>query len=62
MEHKDLDNLDDLDEALLEAIWISRWNKDKTSLTSVLSVEESIKMCEDIKKELDKAGYKIIKK
>jgi hypothetical protein len=55
-------DIDEIDEVLLEAIWISRWNKDKTALTAVLTPEESIKMCKDIKQELDKAGYEIVKK
>lgn len=48
--------------ALLEAIWICRWNKDKTALSAVLSIEESDKICEDITTELYKAGYKIIQR
>lgn len=47
--------------ALLEAIWISRWNEEKTGLTAVLTAEEAEKMCKNIIKELKKAGYKITK-
>lgn len=54
--------LDDLDETLLKAIWISRWNEDKTALTAVLTPDEAMKMCQDIREKLDKAGYNIIKK
>jgi len=52
----------DLENALLEAIWITRWNKEKTALSAVLTVEEATKMCKDILFELDKAGFKIVKK
>lgn len=48
---------------LLEAVWIVRWgSSDKTALSAVLTVEEAEKMCDDIVNELDKAGYKIVKK
>jgi hypothetical protein len=48
--------------ALSEAIWIMRWNKDKTVLKAVLMVEESEKICKNIVKKLDKAGFKIVSK
>ena len=48
--------------ALLNAIWISRWNEDQTALTSVLTVEEAEKICKNIVIELDEAKYKIVKK
>ncbi|MCK9293272.1 hypothetical protein M0P25_04315 [archaeon] len=57
-----MEEIDELKEALLEAIWISRWNNDFTALSAVLTTEEALKMCDDIVSELDKAGYKIIKK
>ncbi|MDA3892275.1 MAG: hypothetical protein PF517_11485 [Salinivirgaceae bacterium] len=56
------DKNEDIHLALLEAIWIMRWNKTETALSAVLEVEEAHKMCEDIIVELDKAGYKIVKK
>lgn len=52
----------DLQLALLEAIWLMRWNENRTVTYAVLTVEEAYKMCEDIIIELDKAGYKIVKK
>ncbi len=51
-----------LEIALLEAIWLMRWNEDKTALTAVLSEEECQQMCKDIVTELDKAGFKIVRK
>ena len=48
--------------ALLEAIWIMRENENETTIAAVLTVEEAKQMCIDIIKELDKAGYKIVKK
>jgi hypothetical protein len=48
--------------AILEAIWIMRWNENKTSLSAVLKEEEVEQMCKDIIEELDKAGYEIVKK
>jgi len=55
-------NKDEITEALLEAIWVMRWNKDKSAMTAVLTVEEAELMCDDILKELNKAGFKIVKK
>jgi len=50
---------DEVEEALLEAIWVMRWNKEKTSMHSVLTPEEAQQMVADIFEELDKAGYEI---
>lgn len=47
--------------ALLEAIWISRWNKNKTALSAVLEPEEAEKIVDDIFIELKKIGYEIRK-
>jgi hypothetical protein len=47
---------------IMEAIWISRWNKGKTALKAVLTPIEAEKMCKDIVEKLDEAGYEIIKK
>jgi hypothetical protein len=47
--------------ALNEAIWITRWNEDQTALKAVLTVEEAEKICKNIIKELNKAGFKIVK-
>lgn len=49
-------------DALMEAIWITRWNKDKTALKAVLKVKEANKMCKNILKQLDKAGFVILRK
>lgn len=48
--------------ALLEAIWVMRWSKNKESLYAVLEVEEAQKIVKDIFVELDKIGYEIRKK
>ena len=56
LDHENIEN------ALLEAIWIMRWNQKKTAMRAVLSPEEAEKMCVDIIFELDKAGYKITNK
>jgi hypothetical protein len=48
--------------ALMKAIWIMRWTDNKEGLKAVLEAEEAEKMCKDIVKELDKAGYKITNK
>lgn len=52
----------EIESALMEAIWIMRWSENGESLHSVLEVDEAEKMCEDILIELNKAGYKIVKK
>jgi hypothetical protein len=48
--------------ALLEGIWLMRWNKKKTAMSAVLTVEEAQQMCKDIVEELNNAGYEIVKK
>jgi hypothetical protein len=53
---------EELQLALLEGIWIMRWNKEQTAMSAVLTVEEAQQMCKDIVEELDKAGYEIVKK
>lgn len=54
---------DEIQDALLKAIWIMRWtDEDKQSMYAVLKVDEAMEMVEEIHKELDKAGYKIVKK
>lgn len=52
----------DIDSALLDAIWIMRWNENKTAMSAVLTVEEAYNICKNIIKELDDAGYKIVSK
>ena len=51
---------ENLEKALLEAIWLMRWNKKKTTMSAVLSIEEAEKMCKDIMKELDNVGFEIV--
>jgi len=48
--------------ALLEAIWISRWTTNGQALVAVLEVEEAQQIVKDIFFELDKIGYEIKKK
>lgn len=52
----------EIENALLEAVWIMRWNKEGTALTAVLETEEALKMCADIVAGLNNAGYEIVKK
>lgn len=51
-----------IETALMEAIYISRWNEDKTALCAVLTTEETEQMLSDIFSELDYIGYEIRKK
>ncbi len=53
---------DKIEEALLEAVWFMRWNEDETALNAVLDSKEALQIVQNIFKELDKAGYKIVKK
>lgn len=54
---------DEIQDALLKAIWIMRWtDENKHGMYAVLKVDEAMEMVKDIHKELDKAGYKIVKK
>ncbi|MEI6243031.1 MAG: hypothetical protein WCP39_06475 [Chlamydiota bacterium] len=53
---------EEIKDALLEAIWVMRWNETETALSAVLTSEEAEKMCDDIIVELGSAGYKIVKK
>ncbi len=48
--------------ALLEAVWLMRWNKEKTAMHAVLTESEANQMCLDIIEELDKIGYEIRRK
>lgn len=48
--------------ALLNAVWVSRWNKNKTALTAVLTTEEAELIVDDIFLELEKIGYEIRRK
>jgi len=51
-----------IENILLESVWVCRWNEAKTALCAVLTSEEATQVCRDIIKELDNAGYKIVKK
>ena len=54
---------EEIEYALLDAVWLMRWtDEEKQSMYAVLEVEEAEQMVKDIVKELDKAGYKIVKK
>jgi hypothetical protein len=61
-ELKDDDNLK-IYFSLLESIWISRWTDERQqSLYAVLTPEEAEGAVKDILKDLDDAGFKIVKK
>lgn len=51
----------EVENALLGAIWIMRWNKDKTALVSVMEPREAIRIVKEIHIELKKIGYSIQK-
>jgi hypothetical protein len=51
-----------IDNALLEAVWVTRWTENNQALYAVLKTEEAFKIVQDIHIELDKIGYKISKK
>jgi hypothetical protein len=51
-----------IENALLEAIWISRWTQNNQALYAVLTSEEAFQIVKNIHDELDKIGYKITKK
>ena len=57
-----LKNMEELEVTLLNAVWLMRWNEEKTVMKAVLTEEEATQMCKDIVEELDKAGYKIVPK
>lgn len=48
--------------ALLDAVWLMRWNKKKTSMTAIMEPEEAQKIVDGIFEELDKIGYEIKRK
>lgn len=54
--------MEELELTLLEAVWILRWNKDKTAMTAVLTEEEATQICKDIIEVLNNAGYDIVRK
>ena len=50
-----------VEDALLEAVWVSRWYG-PDALVAVLEPEEAMQIVADIFTELDKIGYEIRKK
>jgi len=57
-----LEQCEEIESALMEGVWLMRWNKEKTSMSAVLQAVEAHKICSEVIEELDKAGYKIVKK
>ena len=53
---------ENLENALLEAVWLMRWNKNKTAMKAVLTEDEAMQMCKDIVEGLNNAGYEIVRK
>jgi hypothetical protein len=47
---------------LLETVWVSRWTENKQALYAVLTPEEAVEIVNNIFKDIDKLGFKIIKK
>ena len=54
-------DIEDLELVLLEAVWLMRWNENKTTMVAILSEEEALQMCKDIVTVLEEHGYKIIR-
>lgn len=53
----------EIDNILMESIWIMQWTDNKKqAMYAVLTVKESEKILSNIKKNLKKKGYSIIKK
>ena len=46
---------------LLDAVWIMRWNEDKTAMSAVLSDIEAINIVNDIILSLKQSNYEIKK-
>lgn len=53
---------EEVENLLLEAVWVSRWTPNKQALIAVLESEEAMQIAKDIFSELEKAGYEIVKK
>ena len=56
-----MEDKDKIENIILEAVWVSRWNKTKTSLTAVLTPEEALKITSDIIEDLKNNGFEIKK-
>lgn len=52
----------EIETALLEAVWISRWTQSGQGLSAVLTEGEASHIVDNIFEELDKIGYEIKKK
>lgn len=48
-------------ETMMEGIFIHRWNSDKSAIESVLTEKEIIEIYKNIREDLKKAGFEIIK-
>jgi hypothetical protein len=59
--HSD-NEFENIEFALMEAVYISRWTASKSALYAVLTPEETQQIVKDIFIELDKIGYEIRKK
>lgn len=59
--HSD-NEFENIELALMEAVYISRWTVSKAALYAVLTPEETQQIVKDIFIELDKIGYEIRKK
>ena len=62
MNEPDLSNLPCAEEiyyTLIESVWISRWNEEKTALTAVLTVNEAHQIVRNIITNLKLNGFKI---
>lgn len=56
------DEKENIQLALLDAIWTMRWTDNKEAMYAVLTTEEAFQIVKDIYIELDKIGYEIKKK
>ena len=54
-------NTDDVETALIEAIYISRWSENGESLQAVLTPDETEQIVKNIFIELENIGYEIKK-
>jgi hypothetical protein len=53
---------EEIEDALLNAIWIMRWTENNEAMYAPLEPMEADQIVKDIFIELDKAGYQITKK
>lgn len=57
MKYKKLTEKEHIKNIILESMWITRWNKNKTALAAVLKTEEAFKIYNDIIKNLKHKHY-----